>query len=203
MAGIDKTYVNSWEDLKQIQDWSKTAYAVDGLGNRYRVYDWCNNMTQEEYNNLFPKEVCVWNTPLWLDIWLIRNCPLEIIQNRLKEQYASCYDDIKNHTSKFDTYKRNGLGRHIHFKTIGKSVRKKRTKSSWLMQCFDGFWYSEELDVWSTKYELVPYNTNTARINGHLDKRKLIRYLRKWNLPSGVRFILLNDNQIWEIITSE
>ena len=50
MAAIDKTYVNNWKDLKAIQDWAKTAYAVDGLGNKYNVYEWCNDMTYDDYN---------------------------------------------------------------------------------------------------------------------------------------------------------
>lgn len=53
-----------------------------------------------------------------MDKWLIRNCPIDFIQKRLKEQYGNDYDDIKN--GNCEMYERNGLGKNIHFKVIKK-----------------------------------------------------------------------------------
>lgn len=77
-------------------------------------------LTKEEYNNI-PNEpekhiggLCIWNTPTYFDLWLIRNCPLDIIKERLEEQYGKdgC-EEIRNHKSYYDTFQRNGLGRNI------------------------------------------------------------------------------------------
>ena len=223
MAAIDKTYVNNWKDLKAIQDWAKTAYAVDGLGNKYNVYEWCNDMTENEFNESIKyqydrwkaqglkleeydgcAEVVVWNTPTWLDVWLIKNCPLEVIQNRLKQQYGNSYEDIKNGTSIYDTYKRNGLGKNIRFKVLKKPNFHARIKCSWWVQCNDDYWYNDELDVWSRNYELIPYTTNVAHIHGHLTERKILRYLKKWNLPKGIHFRISGAyvGQDWLIVTT-
>lgn len=53
-----------------------------------------------------------------MDKWLIRNCPIDFIQKRLKEQYGNDYDDIKN--GNCEMYEHNGLGENIHFKVIKK-----------------------------------------------------------------------------------
>jgi hypothetical protein len=155
MAGIDKTYVNSWNDYRQIQEWCKSVGTVtDGYGNTFnplefiaeytqdefqesidyqitRLLERYNNgdlryqykegyLTIEEYNNI-PNEpekhiggLCIWNTPTYFDLWLIRNCPLDIIKKRLEEQYGKdgC-EEIRNHKSYYDTFQRNGLGRNI------------------------------------------------------------------------------------------
>lgn len=49
-------------------------------------------ITQEEYDNWDVMKhiwgIPVWNTSTELDVWLIRNCPLDFIQERLREQYG-------------------------------------------------------------------------------------------------------------------
>lgn len=52
-----------------------------------------------------------------MDKWLIKNCPINFIQSRLKEQYKSDYDVIKNGNN-CKVYKRDRLGKNIHFKII-------------------------------------------------------------------------------------
>lgn len=155
MAGIDKTYVNNWNDYNQIKEWCKTVGTVtDEYGKTFnplefiavytqeefqesidyqitRLLERYNNgdllyqyeegyLTIEEYNNI-PNEpekhiagLCVWNTPTYFDLWLIRNCPLDIIKERLEEQYGKdgC-EEIRNRKSYYDTFQRNGLGKNI------------------------------------------------------------------------------------------
>jgi hypothetical protein len=77
-------------------------------------------LTKEEYDNITNEPMkhigglCIWNTPVFFDLWLIRNCPLDIIKERLEEQYGkdSC-EEIRNHKSYYDTFQRNGLGKNI------------------------------------------------------------------------------------------
>jgi len=149
-------------------------------------------------------DVVLWNTPTFVDIWLIRNCPFEEIQDRLKEQYGGgwskqaftdhndedMYDQIKKYTSIYDTYQRNGLGKKakIDIKTVeGKSFRDK--KIWWWINILDsGWWYDDYLNIWSKQEELLPYNTNCCtNIKGPLTKKNVLNLIRKWDLPKGIK----------------
>ena len=149
--------------------------------------------------------VVLWNTPTFVDIWLIRNCPFEEIQDRLKEQYGggwskqaftdhndeNMYDQIKNHISIYDTYQRNGLGKKakINIKTVeGKPFRDK--KLWWWIDIISDrdWWYDDELDIWSKEEELLPYNTSCCtKIEGSLTRKNIINLIRKWDLPKGTK----------------
>lgn len=130
--------------------------------------------------------VCLWNTPTYFDVWLIRNCPLDFIQDRLQEQYGD-YEAIKNHTSCFDTYTRNGspkfsvkyLPRHI------KNFRDDRLW--WWVQVENNAYldYNEDDKTWYSYEECKPYHSNTYSFYGNLGKRKLARLMKRWNLPKG------------------
>lgn len=172
MAGVDKTYVNNWNDYRQIQEWCKSVGTLtDEYGNTFnplefiaeytqdefqesidyqitRLLERYNNgdlryqyeegyLTIEEYNNI-PNEpekhiggLCIWNTPTYFDLWLIRNCPLDIIKKRLEEQYGKdgC-EEIRNHKSYYDTFQRNGLGRNITAPLSNKHCRLSYKNSS-------------------------------------------------------------------------
>ena len=149
-------------------------------------------------------DVVLWNTPIFVDIWLIRNCPFEEIQDRLKEQYGggwskqaftdhndeSMYDQIKNHTSIYDTYQRNGLGKkaRISIKTVyGRPFRDK--KIWWWIDILSfGWWYDDKLNIWSKEEELLPYNTSCCtKIKGTLTKKNILNLIQKWDLPKGTK----------------
>ena len=124
MAGIDKTYITSYDDYKKVIDWCKGKSFK--LSNGQVIYPsnfiYYPDITKEEWDEnekMFKQEYpdgqydkILWNTPIYFDIWLIRNCPFDFIQNRLKEQYGggwsktaftdhneSLYEQIKNGTN--------------------------------------------------------------------------------------------------------
>ena len=137
MAGIDKTYISNFRTYKKIVDWAKDIKVNLPNGKFVNLIDYVYypNITKEEWDNWkneykekYPNtrfDIVLWNTPTFIDVWLIKNCPFEEIQNRLKEQYGggwsklaftnnnenNIYEQIKNGTSIYDTYKRNGLGK--------------------------------------------------------------------------------------------
>lgn len=119
MSAIDKTYVKTFEEYKEVLDWAKivgnfqlTYRPVDWDPDRagtftVNLFDWIAypNMTEDWWNTDlkqwldchpgqkekdFPGHL-LWNTPAELDEWLMLNCPLEVIQSRLNEQYDSEY----------------------------------------------------------------------------------------------------------------
>jgi len=159
-------------------------------------------------------DVILWNTPIYVDIWLIRNCPFEEIQNRLKEQYSggwsktaftdhnedNLYEQIKNRTSVYDTFQRNGLGKKAKVKfhnIIGSWCRDKHCRwwievnPYWIGEKKTKFdigenpWYNENDDMWYWDKEAMPWTSNNCTKKGSLTKKNIVNLIKKWNLPKG------------------
>lgn len=122
MAGIDKTWFRTWDQYKEVHDWAESVGRVtDEYGNTFRPLDFMYDWTVESYHKAYIEQIkyfkkksdvsdpekyiefILWNTPTYFDVWLIRNCPIDFIQDRLREQYEGEYDDIKNHVSIYDS----------------------------------------------------------------------------------------------------
>lgn len=169
-------------------------------------------MTQEEYDNFIPFDhvsgVPVWNTPRYFDVWLIRNCPFDFIQDRLKEQYGggwsketftnpdedNMYLQIKNKTSCYDTYQRNGLGKNIRInKNLFPVFSRELTYRIWTHIEVDFpdekyIDYCEDHDYWVSRNELK-HSTGSScscfHYYGYMKPKTIFRKLQKWDLPEG------------------
>jgi hypothetical protein len=75
MAAIDKIYGNL-QQYDQLHDWLKEN-KPDALGYLYMRDGWMPG--EERPISNFTKQI---------DRWLIKNCPLDFVQMRLKEQYG-------------------------------------------------------------------------------------------------------------------
>lgn len=192
MAAIDKTYLNTREQYEQVAEWCKDKLVWDNpkiyaseFINEYTEEDW--KWLEEEKKNGKDHSIILWNTPTYFDVWLIRNCPIDFIQDRLKEQYDSEYDEIKNGTSEYDTFKReNWITPHINYREdwccLGKNQRfeiEARTPDNWWFNYFQGQWYDT--------LELRPTNCCHVEFKGTPTKRKINRILSKWSLPKGTK----------------
>lgn len=220
MAGIDKTYITSYEDYKKVIDWCRDKSFK--LSNGQVIYpsnfiyypditkeEWDENekMFKQEYPDEQYDEI-LWNTPIYFDIWLIRNCPFDFIQNRLKEQYGggwsktaftdhneSLYEQIKNGTSPYDTYKRPDTGKikielisgrpfrasSMHW-FIGTPYRVKDKETNGII-----LWYNEDVDQWYSYYEALPFTSSDKIVKGPLTKKNIYNMVRKWKLPKGTQ----------------
>lgn len=165
-----------------------------------------------EFNAKNYFDVVLWNTPTYVDIWLIRNCPFEEIQNRLKEQYgggwsktaftdyndSDLYEQIKNGTSIYDTFQRNGLGKKAKIKfhnIVGSWCRNKdcwwriEVNPYWLnnkrTQFESSTWYNEDDDMWYWSQEAMPWTSSSCTKDGCLTKKNIVNLIKKWNLPKG------------------
>ena len=225
MAGIDKTYINNWETFNEIRNWALNQHFTLSNGDRIDLVDYMYypDLTEEEwreneaaYKKEHPDwgyEVTLWNTPTYVDIWLIRNCPFQVIQDRLKEQYGggwsktaftdhpeSEYDQIKNGTSVYDTYVRGGRGKDAKVKLIhtefGKPVRDKKVvwdidvNPGWIGKKKDSvnrptFWYNEKDDAWYNDREAMPWSCNICTKIGAMSNKTRVNLIKKWNFPSG------------------
>lgn len=168
-------------------------------------------MTQDKYDNFIPFDhingITVWNTPRFFDVWLIRNCPFDFIQNRLKEQYGggwskeifsnpdenNMYVHIKNKTSVYDIYKRNGLGKNIRInKDLFPVFRRKLTSNIWTHIEIEfnnnTLWYYHDFDYFFEDNDLkncCGSSSSCYSINKYLPRKTLFRKLQKWDLPEG------------------
>lgn len=214
MAGIDKTYITSYEVYDKVRNWAKDQIIKLKNGKEIKLINliYYPDITLEEWKEReanYKKEhpdwqfdVILWNTPTYVDVWLIKNCPFEEIQDRLKEQYGGgwskqaftehndedMYEQIKNGTSIYDTYQRNGLGKKakVVFKTIyGSWIRDK--KLWWWITIKEprGFWYNKHTNSWHQHEELIPITSNVCTFKGTLTKKNIINLIKKWDLPKG------------------
>ena len=204
MAGIDKTYTSSWEEYRSLVEWCKDKSFVLKNGDVIRPIKYIYKWEEEDFDG--EREIPVWNTPTYLDIWLIRNCPLEFIQERLKEQYGGgwsktaftehndddMYYKILTHTSPYDTFQRNGSHRfYVHY------VLNNKFKDDDLVWWIDirgcGWWYNEKHKMWYHDDEALPISSSCAHYRGNISKRKLARMIKRWNLPIGTQVLFKGD----------
>jgi hypothetical protein len=88
MAGIDKTYTASWDEYCQLLKWAraqKVSFKSDWPGERYTIEGCIYERDESDFGG---REVPVMNTPCMVDRYLIRKCPLEFVQIRMKEVYG-------------------------------------------------------------------------------------------------------------------
>lgn len=191
MAGIDKTYTDSYVEYKEFKDWADTQTLTFFNGHKVCIGHYVWIYEKEHFDN---GEIPIMNTPTWLDIYLIQNCKSEFVLDRMK----SVYDE--DSYEKFQTVDLTARPT-IEFQQNRKITIKrcKRTKyplhkkpyggkTPWCIQCNDDFRYHETTNVWSSHDTYYPYNTNTSHIKSI---KGVVRNLRKQYLPKGITFNLI------------
>ena len=180
MAAIDKTYVSSWEDYKEIRDWAiktNVTYPNGDIGSKMINWFYFPDLTENDFKE--DKEYVLWNTSEIVDIFLYKHCPFELVQERLKEQYSdlSCLDrePINEHE----------IGNHF---IIPKKFINRIVYGQWYcieVKYNERYWgYNAETDQWVSINELGKFHQYCLYIK--LTSRKtLARQIRKWNLPKG------------------
>jgi hypothetical protein len=192
MAGIDKTYTDSYEEYKEFKDWSKGKQVVFNYGKKVLKIDVLNYIYDWEKEDFNGRDLPVIHTPTWLDKYLYDNCPLKFILNRLKEVYDEDYLKNVQLNKISDNLKQN---RKV---VISKSKRTKFplhnkgicSHSGWWLQeanTFD-FDYNEDLQAWVEQSGNFPSYSNTMHVK---TVKSLIRKLRKMYLPNGLEFRLI------------
>lgn len=241
MSYIDKTYISTYQQFTQVRDWCKDKKVKLKNGLIFNAIEFLMypEMAEEEFNRWKEEiiqnhikiykesredaekhfEIPLWNTPTYFDIWLIRNCPIDFIQNRLKEQYDDEYEKIKNYTSVYDNYQRNGLGKHFHYKVISKpnwtyrykftytdknnklKTYKENEKPMWFVELKDLsnsddklLWEAnQEHNYWTNWNEALPFSCSSMIIRKkNLNIHNIIRMIKKWDLPANTQVIVDN-----------
>ena len=191
MAGIDKTYVSSFKEYDEIREWSKHTHVVylNGMVDREPLYNWLYfpNLTEEDFKD--NKEFVLWNTSEVVDIFLARNCPFKLVQDRLHEQYHDSYNDLL-------TYKYPKIERSDKFKFYG-DLRILNIVNQycdrWYLRVAEPDYMNWDVSYLTNSFvrydEHLPINSNTLFIR-NLNKRSLKRKLKK--LPKGLTIEIIN-----------
>lgn len=84
MAAIDKTYVDNYKDYKRAFNFLRDTkdQQKEEIGYLIPLYKWRKGSFRE--NDSLP----IWNTSTLSDIWLSKNCDIDFVQKRIKEQYT-------------------------------------------------------------------------------------------------------------------
>ena len=174
--------------------------------------------TEEKYNNILNEPmkyiygVCIWNTPIFFDLWLIRNCPIQLIQETLTIQYSNI-DEIKNYESEYDKFQRHGLGKNI--KLVGKKLQHglpyrlcKFDKVTYIdielpeltfgdnneFTTKNSGMYRDDIHKWCYDIETSILDTSSSssiyKVYKFLYGKSLYRLLQKWDLPAGTKVMI-------------
>ena len=133
---------------------------------------------------------------------MIRNCPLEFIQDRLRQQYGKSYTKIKEGRSEYDLYTRPAASKHFKVLPLS-SFPRIRARNLWLyIQSEDSDWmYDDESGEWHHWLECRQWNTNTMDAKGPITRRKLKRIISKCGFPAGVKLrVCSNYGASFEVV---
>ncbi len=187
MAGIDKTYTDSYNDYKEFKDWADAQVLTFFDGHKACIGDWVYDYGKNDFSH---GEIPIMNTPVWLDIYLIQNCKSQFVLDRMKDVYH------EDHCQEFRSIDLTA-GPPEDFTKNRKVIIKRNSRSKfpvhnksysskyWWVQCDDNFWYNSETETWVSCDMYYPHNTNTAHMPS---VKSLVRHLRKQYLPKGVNF---------------
>ena len=191
MAGIDKTYTNSYNDYKEFKDWADKQTLTFFNGYKVCIGDWVWKYEKEDFDG---NEKPIMNTPTWLDIYLIQNCKSQFVLDRMKNVYGKkSYKEFQTIDLTAKPPEEFQQNRKI---IIKKSDRTKfplhskpyDSKTMWWLQCDNKFGYHEKTKTWVSHDSYYPHNTNTSHIKSI---KGVVRHLRKQYLPKGITFRLI------------
>lgn len=216
MACIDRTYVTSYEEWKEVIGWAKKTEYICPNGLKYKVIDSCYypDLTEEEVKNWLKKnnEIPVLNTSYSLDYFLIKHCPIKLVQDRMKDVYGEEYvRSVLEGRSNYDLFVYPETGKRIKFIEYPKYRKAGKIYSKYLgKHKKDIYWievdipdnpycgYNKDLDKWILDNELGDWTeAGYIGLSSVHSLKALIRKIRKWNLPIGteIKFEVRNN---WE-----
>lgn len=190
MAGIDKTYTDSYKDYKEFVDWAVGKEVVFHYGkktHKVRVNNFIYEWSKEDFDG---RELPIMNTPTWLDKYLYDNCPCKFVLERFEEVYPSGHlkdivignipNDFKQRR-KIKITKTERTSLPLTNKGLGDNFW-------WLQENGTNFDYSEGLNAWVHRDSYFPSYTNTMHFK---TVKSMVRQLRKMYLPKGLEFRLI------------
>lgn len=188
MAGIDKTYCSDYSEYLKLKEWANGKVINFWNGSKLVVSDYIYDWEETDFDG---RDLPIMNTPECLDIYLIQNCPIEFVQDRMKSVWDNEYQDKKN--MEFPTIHPDDLNqnRKVTITQIGKLPLKNKgiyCHQNWWLQSKSEMGFDDATKNWVRYQDNLPNNTNTSH---HKTIKGLIRFLRSQYLPVGVEFRLI------------
>lgn len=189
MAGIDKTYIDNYKEYKEFKDWANNQFVTFFNGYKDRIGDWVWYYEEEDFEN---GEIPIMNSPNWLDAFLIKNCKIEFVVNRMKNVHSEKF--VKDSfTADFQLIPKGfEKNRKIHIKIFSRTkfpIHNKpySGKTKWWLSCLGDFQFHTDTGVWTHNKHLYPYDTNVSHVTS---LKSLVRHLRKQYLPKNAQFYI-------------
>lgn len=212
MAGIDKIYVDNYNDYISFINYCKTIQ--EDIQELFNVdifnYFYFTELTEESFK-IEDNEYPLTNFPHKIDYYLIKNCNIPFIVERLKGQYGESYDEIKNDNKILNDYT---FEKFKKFKIIREKskypyvIKKQKNKFIISIENLDNcnVWiYDKKISQWKNSDRSNNLNNNNcwSFIKFGKSRKAIIRKVNKWNLPKGVEIEILGTyySSSFKIIT--
>jgi len=187
MAAIDKTYAPNWEAYNKLIDWAKDKVIKFETGD-VKIIDYISQYDEKEFYN----GCRVMNSPVWLDRYLVEHCPIQFVQDRMKEVYDEELIELPFSLKLPEDYKKKRGIKITRTGAIPLSNKGCNKHGKWWLQQYNGWKFDSENKVWINRDLLFPYDTDTSH---HKSIKALIRFLKKQKLPKGLEFTLIGRYQ--------
>ena len=193
MAAIDKTYVDG-KQLQEAIEWVKSigGWALFETGLKLNLMSYICGYNPDEVSGQRPiissDQYILWNTPTHLDRWLLQNCPLKFIVNRIKDVYSEKSVQEMLDYRYIPWEPTNPVGHHCTFLDYPRCHDWKGVVKHW--------WLSVKSDTgerygltgretWEpmSEYQLYHGRWNNLRLTREPDRRWLSRFARHSKLP--------------------
>lgn len=168
MASIDKTYTDSYKDYIEFVEWSRDKTVVFWTGLQEKVSSYIYH-----YDDI-KTEVPIMNSPVWLDAFLLKHCPIKFVTDRIKEVYSILPDNFS--FDKPEDCKQNRRIKIIPLNT--KTVYNRPIKGYYRLES-EHMAYNSIVKAW-VEVGTHPYSLSTSE---HKTIKSLVRFLRKQCLP--------------------
>lgn len=103
MAAIDKIYID-WPTYCKFKEWcEKQPPLYDKYGTETKLIDWLWKLEEAGFTNVMSTRP-VMNNPIYIDAYIIKNCPIQEVQNAISINYGyrsqadlrDAYEHVKN-----------------------------------------------------------------------------------------------------------
>ena len=200
MAGIDKIYIDNYDDYISFINYCKTIQ--EDIQKLFNVdifnYFYFTELTEQSFeikDNDYP----ITNFPHKIDYYLIKNCDIPFIVERLKDQYGESYNEIKNDNEILNDYT---FEKFKKFKIIREKSKYpyiiKKQKNKFMISIEDlnnndSWIYDKKISQWRNSNKSNDLNNDNcwSFIKFGKSHKAIIRKVNKWNLPKGLEIEIL------------
>lgn len=185
MSYLDKIYTKSYQDYQDLQKWVKDRVFTTPRGIKVVPQEFLIPLEPETFQS--GMEFPIMFSPSYLDVYLYKNCPLQLVQDYLRRVYNNVKELEKASTildyepcTKVRVVKKGQFNNVRELRYIRMSVKSpEHTEDS------RSLFYNEDHDFWILPDEYDVWTTSVPKTE--ISIRAIIRKIvKKWKLPKRV-----------------